>query len=124
VYLIHLSATSIPKSLVNNQRDSHVDQERTVITMLKTLLSLTAATAVFVTAVTAYAFTLTNKDQMAHQFTIYVEDDEWDITIQANETLKHLCRSGCSIAIGYGREKDFKGREIVFIEDGRMTIAK
>ena len=92
--------------------------------MLKTLLSLTAATAVFATAVTASAFTLTNKDQMAHKFTIYVEDDEWDITIQAYETLKHLCRSGCSIAIGYGRERDFKGREIVFIEDGRMTIAK
>jgi hypothetical protein len=92
--------------------------------MLKVLLSLTAATAVLATSVAAHAFTLTNQDRTEHRFTIYVEDDEWNITILANETLRHLCASGCSIAIEIGQEKDFEGYETVMIMDGRLTIAE
>lgn len=92
--------------------------------MLKALLGLTAVTAVFATSVTAYAFTLTNQDRTEHRFTIYVEDDEWNITIQANEILSHLCATGCSIAIEYGEEQDFEGYETVMIIDGRLTIAE
>lgn len=90
--------------------------------MLKALLNLTAATAVIATSVAANAFTLTNRDRTEHRFTIYVEDDEWNITIQANETLSHICRSGCSIALGSDEDQDFEGNEIVNIIDGRLIV--
>lgn len=94
--------------------------------MLKTLIGLTAAAAVIATSVTAYAFTLTNLDRMRHKFTIYLDDDddEWDITIQFNETLSHLCASGCTIAIEYGEEEDFQGHESILIIDGQLTTVE
>lgn len=96
------------------------------MTMLKTLIGLTAAAAIIATSVTAHAFTLTNLDRMGHKFTIYVDDDddEWDITIQFNETLSHLCPSGCTIAIEYGEEEDFEGHETILIIGGQLTTVQ
>jgi hypothetical protein len=51
-----------------------------------------------------------------------VEDDEWDIEIQPNETLSHLCLSGCSIILSYREDRRFYGNEIVKIVDGRLVI--
>jgi hypothetical protein len=92
--------------------------------MLKGLLSVTAAAGVIATSVAAHAFTLTNMDGVERIFTILVEDDEWNITIQPNETLSHLCRSGCSIVLGYTEDQDFWGNETVKIMDGRLTVGK
>lgn len=92
--------------------------------MLKTILGLTLMTAVFTAPVSAHAFTLTNQDTKEHMFTILIEDDEWDITIEPNETLIHLCPSGCSIALGYQRERDFIGSENVKIIGGRLRVGE
>ena len=94
--------------------------------MLKRFLSLIAVAAVFATMAPANALTLTNHDTTHYEFTIYVEDedDEWNITIQAKETLTHLRASGCSISIAHGEEKDFKGYEVVWIVGGRPRVAE
>lgn len=92
--------------------------------MLKTILGLTMVTAIMAASLPALAFTLTNLDGAEHVFTIVVKDDEWDVTIQPNEILSHLCRSGCSIAIGYGEERDFKGNETVIIMGGRLILGE
>jgi hypothetical protein len=92
--------------------------------MLKAILGLTMVTAVMAASLPALAFTLTNLDGTEHVLTIVVEDDEWDVTIRPNETLSHLCRSGCSIAIGYGEERDFKGNETVVITGGRLIFGE
>jgi hypothetical protein len=94
--------------------------------MLKGVLSVIAGAVVFATIAPANAFTLTNHDTTHYEFTIYVEDedDEWNITIQAKETLTHLCASGCSISIKHGEEKDFQGYEVVWIVDGRLRVAE
>jgi hypothetical protein len=94
--------------------------------MFKRFFSLIAVAAVFATMAPANAFTLTNHDTTHYEFTIYVEDedDEWNITIQAKETLTHLCASGCSISIEHGEEKDFEGYEVVWIVDGRLRIVE
>ena len=92
--------------------------------MIKELLSLTAAAVLIATPVSAQAFTLINRDVTQHTFTIYEEDDEWSVTIQPDQTLTHLCRSGCSIALEHAEERDFDGREIVVISDGRLLVAR
>ena len=92
--------------------------------MLIGLFSLTAVAALIATSVAAHAFTITNWDVTKHLFTIFVEDDGWNITIQPNETLSHLCRSGCSIALGYDEDQDFEGKETVKIVDGRLIVGK
>jgi hypothetical protein len=123
-------ATDIRRKLsqlsVNIWRGGHADHERTDEIMLKELFSLTAAALVIATSVAAHAFTLTNLDGMEHMFTIYAEDDEWGqaITIQPNGTLHHICISGCSIALEYDDEQDFRGHEAVVIMDGRLIVGK
>jgi hypothetical protein len=92
--------------------------------MLTTILGLTMVTAIMAASLPALAFTLTNLDGTEHMFTIVVEDDEWDVTIQPNEKLSHLCRSGCSIAIGHGEERDFEGNETVIITGGRLILGE
>jgi hypothetical protein len=100
----------------------HTGHERTDHIMPKGLISLTAFAAVIATSVAAHAFTITNLDGAEHTFTILVEDDEWDIEIQPNETLSHLCLSGCSIILSYREDRRFYGNEIVKIVDGRLVI--
>lgn len=92
--------------------------------MFKGLKSLTAAAVLMVTSVAAHAFTLTNWEGRQHTFIVFVEDDEWNVRIQPNETLHHLCVSGCSIALEYHEEQDFEGREFVMIVNGRLFVAK
>lgn len=92
--------------------------------MLKGLFSLTVAAALLATSAATHAFTITNWDRAKHIFTILVEDDEWNIIIQPNETLSHLCRSGCSIALGSEEDRDFYGNETVKIVDGRLIVGK
>jgi hypothetical protein len=121
-------ATDIRRKLsqfsVNIWRGGHADHERTDEIMLKGLFSLTAAAALIATSVAAHAFTITNWDETKHMFTILVEDDEWNITIQPNETLSHICRLGCSIALGYDEDQDFVGNETIKIIDGRLIVGK
>ena len=88
------------------------------------LLSLTAAAVLIATPVSAQTFTLINRDVTHHTFTIYVEDNEWSVTIQPDQTLTHLSRSGCSITLENDEERDFDGREIVVIFDGRFLVAR
>lgn len=90
--------------------------------MLKGLLSLTAAAAIIATPVAAHAFSLTNWDSTKHKFIILEEDDEWYVTIQPDQTLSHLCRSGCSIILGMDEDQDFQGNETVGILDGRLIV--
>jgi hypothetical protein len=119
-------ATDIRRKLsqlsINIWRGGHADHERTDEIMLKGLFSLTAAAALIATSAAANAFTITNWDTTKHMFTILIEDDEWNITIQPNETLSHLCRSGCSIALGSDEDQDFEGNETVKIIDGRLNV--
>ncbi|MDX1401141.1 MAG: hypothetical protein R3245_04390 [Kiloniellales bacterium] len=91
--------------------------------MVKALLCLTTITFLLATSVSAQAFTLINQDRTHYTFTIFVEDDEWDVTIQPNQTLTHLCRSGCSIVFEHDDEQDFDGREIVMIMNGRLSVS-
>ena len=105
-------------------RDVHAGRERTDHIMLKGLFSLTAFAAVIGTSVAAHAFTITNLDGAEHTFTILVGDDEWDIKIQPDETLSHLCLSGCSIILSYHEDRKFYGNEIVKIVDGRLVLGK
>ncbi len=109
---------------VNIWRGGHADHERTDEIMLKGLFSLAAAAALIATPAATHAFTITNQDRTKHIFIILVEDDEWNIIIQPNETLSHLCRSGCSIALGYDEDQDFEGKETVKIVDGRLIVGK
>jgi hypothetical protein len=121
-------ATDIRRKLsqfsVNIWRGGHADHERTDEIMLRGLFSLTAAAALIATSTATHAFTITNRDRTKHIFTILVEDDEWNIIIQPNETLSHLCRSGCSIALGSDEDQDFQGTETVKIVDGRLIVGK
>ena len=121
-------ATDIRRKLsqlsVDIWRGGHADHERTDEIMLKGLFSLTAAAALIATPAATHAFTITNRDRTKHIFTILVEDDEWNIIIQPNETLSHLCRSGCSIALESDEDQDFQGTETVKIVDGRLIVGK
>jgi len=110
--------------LTTSRCNGHADSERTTQIMLKGLLSLTVAAVLIATSVSAQALTLINRDDTHHTFTIYEEDDEWSVTIQPDQTLTHLCRSGCSIALEHDEERDFDGREIVVIFDGRLLVAR
>jgi len=92
--------------------------------MLKAFLGPTVVAAMMATSLSAHAFTLTNQDTVEHMFTILVGDDEWDVTIEPNETLIHLCPSGCLIAIGYHREEDFSGNEVAKIIGGRLRVGE
>lgn len=92
--------------------------------MLKTLLGLTATAAMMSTSVAAHALTLTNRDRTAHTVAILEEDDEWSATIQPGETLRNLCVSRCSIAIGPDEDRDFQGFESVSIVDGRLILTR
>lgn len=112
------------QQLIMNRLGGNADPERTEEIMLKWPISLTTAAVVLAASVSAHAFTLTNWDGRQHTFTIFVEDDEWIVTIQPKETLHHLCVSGCSIAIEYDEEQDFEGREAVMIVDGRLLVAE
>jgi hypothetical protein len=93
--------------------------------MLKKALSImTAVATVISTSVAAHAFTITNLDGTAQMLTILEQADEWDIAIQPNETLSHLCHSGCLIILEYDEDQDFQGNETVEIKDGRMNVTK
>jgi len=76
------------------------------------------------TSVVAHAFTLTNGDRTEHILHILVADDEWMIRIQPGETLRDLCRSGCSISLGLQNEQNFEGSETVTIVNGRLLLGK
>lgn len=91
--------------------------------MLKGFLCLTATAFLIATSMPAQALTLINRDGTHYTFTIFVEDDEWSVTIQPNQTLTHLCRSGCSIAFEHHGERDFDGRETIMIVNGRLRVS-
>jgi len=92
--------------------------------MCKAYLSLAAAVAIMGTSAVAHAFTLTNCDRTEHTFGILVADDEWTVRIQAGETLRDLCRSGCTISLGLQDEQSFEGSETVTIVNGRLLLGE
>ena len=88
------------------------------------LPSLLAAGPIMAISVAAHALTLTNLDHSVHTLAILEKDDEWTATIQPGETLRHLCRSPCSIALEPDEELDFEGHEIINIRDGRLLFTR
>jgi hypothetical protein len=94
------------------------------IDMLTRLIGLAAAAVLIATPVAATALTVTNQDKREHTLFILEEDDDWSATIQPGKTLRNLCTSPCSIAIGAKEELDLEGNEVVTIEDGRLIVIR
>ena len=92
--------------------------------MLTRLIGLAAAAVLIATPVAATALTVTNQDKREHTLFILEEDDDWSATIQPGKTLRNLCSSPCSIAIGPKEELDLEGNEVVTIEDGRLIVIR
>jgi hypothetical protein len=92
--------------------------------MFKMLRRLLAAGPIMAISVAAHALTLTNQDNSVHTLEILAEDDEWSTTIQPGETLRHLCLSPCSIALGPDEELDFEGHETINIRNGRLVFIR
>lgn len=92
--------------------------------MLTRLIGLAEAAVLIATPVAAHALTVTNQDKREHTLFILEEDDDWSATIQPGKTLRNLCTSPCSIAIGPKEELDLEGNEVVTIEDGRLIVIR
>jgi hypothetical protein len=92
--------------------------------MLKTLLGLTAGAVLMATSVAAHALTVKNRDKTEHTLAILEEDDEWSATVEPGQTLRNLCASPCSIALGADQELDLVGNETVMILDGRLIVVR
>ena len=90
--------------------------------MFKAFLSLTAAVAIMAISVAAHALSVTNLDSSVYTLSILEEDDEWSADIEPGETLKYLCNSPCSIALGRDKEWDFEGHENLKLMNGRLIF--
>lgn len=75
----------------------------------------------------AYAVELTNDDDATHSVEIQIgEGDSTTQTLEvaAGQTLKDICKDGCTVRLSNGAEAGLAGDETVSIKDGEFVIAE
>ncbi|MEQ9641128.1 MAG: hypothetical protein RIM84_13985 [Alphaproteobacteria bacterium] len=88
--------------------------------MLKTLMGLSAASAVLAASVAVQALTVTNNDATSHALTVDEGDDQETAMIEPNATKSDFCASGCTISMKGGQIMKVTGADKLVIENGQI----
>ena len=81
--------------------------------------------AFFVTlvgAASAYAASVTNKDDKDHKLTILEGDSKRELQLQPNGVLEGVCLKGCTMRLGSSEDDEYvlEGPEVISIEDSKL----
>lgn len=85
--------------------------------------SLAGAFALFLlSATSAAAITVTNRDDKDHKLTVIEGEAKVDHTLKATGVLENICMKGCVVRLNDSEndEYELEGTEVVSIEDGYL----
>ncbi len=81
--------------------------------------------AFFVTlvgAASAYAASVTNKDDKDHKLTILEGDSKQELQLKPNGVIEGVCLKGCTMRLGSSEDDEYvlEGPEVISIEDSKL----
>ena len=73
-------------------------------------------------SVSAFAASVTNKDDKEHKLTILEGDAKQELQLKPNGVLEGVCLKGCTIRLGSSEDDEYvlEGPEVISIEDSKL----
>ncbi|MEQ1695621.1 MAG: hypothetical protein ABL901_07245 [Hyphomicrobiaceae bacterium] len=70
----------------------------------------------------AFAVTVTNKDDKEHKLTILEGDAKQELQLKPSGVLEGVCLKGCTIRLGSSEDDEYvlEGPEVISIEDSKL----
>lgn len=75
-----------------------------------------------VVSASAFAATVTNKDDKEHKLTILEGDAKQELQLKPSGVLEGVCLKGCTIRLGSSEDDEYvlEGPEVISIEDSKL----
>ncbi|MGE0211004.1 MAG: hypothetical protein AB7S41_04850 [Parvibaculaceae bacterium] len=88
---------------------------------MRTLVLVAATLAASLTASSAYAASIANRDKVVHKVEVMESGKTRTLDIKANKTVSNVCDKGCTLQLGT-QKAALKGTEHVKIKGNMLTM--